>query len=152
MRQSVKNYFWHLWVFILVEILFVLVIFRHFPTPSLLTLVGVLHLIYRWMVLVAWRLRETYAHLVRQKFLCTYVPIVYHVLMHLYVGWATIDHMTDHLHEHDHEMEWIIIGTVIAWVLIALGEYWLHRTMHCTTHHTKAHAHCHDGECEEKHS
>ena len=52
---------------------------------------------------------------------------------------------------HDEHGIWLIIGTLAAGVLIALGEYWLHRTTHCVTHHHKAHETCHDETCEDRH-
>ena len=99
-------------------------------------------------------MREKYAHLVRQKFLCTYLPVLYHVVIHIYVGIETVHEMSEYSGEHhdEHSMTWLIVGTVSAGVLIALGEYWLHRTRHCDTHHLSAHKYCHDEECEYEHS
>lgn len=153
MNSSIKNFFWHLALFTCIEIIFVFIIFREFPQTNLLTLIGLLHTSYRWIVLLAWRLRERYAHLVRQKFLCTYLPVLYHVVIHVYVGIETVHEMSEHAGEHhdEHSMTWLIVGTISAWVLIALGEYWLHRTRHCDTHHLSAHKHCHDEECEDEH-
>jgi hypothetical protein len=154
MNSSIKNFLSHLLLFTCIEIIFVLIIFREFPQTNLLTLIGLLHTSYRWIVLLAWRLREKYAHLVRQKFLCTYLPVLYHVVIHVYVGVETVHEMTEHTGEHhdEHSMTWLIVGTISAGVLIALGEYWLHRTRHCDTHHHSTHIHCHDEECEDTHA
>ena len=150
---TIKNFVYHLGLFALIEIIFVLIIFREFPETNLLTLIGILHTSYWGVILLAWWLREKYAHHVWQKFFCTYVPVVYHVFIHIYAGIETVHQMTEHVGEHhdEHSMTWLIVGTVSAWVLIALGEYWLHRTTHCETHHISAHKHCHDGDCEESH-
>ena len=149
-----KSFFSHLALFALIEIIFVLIIFREFPETSLFTLIGLLHTSYRWIVLLAWRLREKYTHLVRQKFLCTYLPVLYHVVIHIYIGIQTVHEMSEYSGEHHdaHSMPWLIVGTLSAGVLIALGEYWLHRTRHCDTHHISAHKHCHDEECEDQHT
>lgn len=150
---TIKNFVYHLGLFALIEIIFVLIIFREFPETNLLTLIGILHTSYWGVILLAWWLREKYAHHVWQKFFCTYVPVVYHVFIHIYAGIETVHQMTEHVGEHhdEHSMTWLIVGTVSAWVLIALGEYRLHRTTHCETHHISAHKHCHDGDCEESH-
>lgn len=153
MKQSAINFLKHLGLFLLVEIVFVFIIFREFPPFSLLTLTGILHTSYWFIVIIAGLVRERYAHRVWQKFLCTYLPIVYHVIIHLYVGMQTLHHMEENGRAHDeHSMVWLIVGTLAAGVLIALGEYWLHRTTHCVTHHGKTHAHCHDEACEDDHN
>ena len=152
--QSIKNFLLHLGTFAVVEIIFVLIIFREFPETNLLTLIGVLHTSYRGVIVLAGWLREKYAHRVRQKFLCTYLPVLYHVIIHIYAGIVTVHEMAEHAGEqHDeHSMTWLIVGTVAAGILIALGEYRLHRTRHCDTHHLSTHEHCHDEECESQHS
>jgi hypothetical protein len=76
------------------------------------------------------------------------------VIIHVYAGIETVHEMTEHVEEHhhdEHSVTWLLVGTIAAWVLIALGEYRLHRTAHCDTHHAKLHAHCHDEDCEETH-
>lgn len=151
MKKSTQSFWLHLLLFVIIEFIFVLVIFREVPTVNLITLVGFLHLSYWLIVVAAWWIREKYVHRVWQKFLCTYIPIIYHVVIHIYVGWVTIHEMSDGHGHHDHDTIWIIIGTIVAWILIALWEYRLHRTTHCITHHRDAHAHCHDGECEDIH-
>jgi hypothetical protein len=152
MKQSAINFLKHLWLFLLVEVVFVFIIFREFPPFSLLTLTGILHTSYWLIVIVAGIIREHYAHSVWQKFFCTYIPIVYHVAVHLYVGMEIFHEMEEKGQAHDeHSIVWLIIGTLAAGILIALGEYWLHRTTHCETHHLSTHKHCHDGECEDPH-
>lgn len=75
------------------------------------------------------------------------------MVIHVVIGLEAIHEMEEHGHAHDeHSMTWLIVGTLAAGVLIALGEYWLHRTNHCVTHHHKAHASCHDETCETPHN
>lgn len=151
-KESVQNFLKHLGIFLVVEIVFVFIIFREFPSVSLLTMTGILHTSYWIVVILAWLIREKYAHRVWQKFLCTYLPIVYHVLIHLYIGMEVLHEAEEHGHAHDEHGIWLIVVTLAAGVLIALGEYWLHRTTHCVTHHHKAHATCHDETCETPHN
>jgi len=149
-NSNIRSFVYHLSLFIIIEILFVLIIFRELPTTNLLSLIWILHTSYRLAILLAWWLREQYTRRVWQKFLCTYLPVLYHVFIHVYISIVTLHEMTDEHHD-EHSMTWLIVGTVSVWVLIALGEYWLHRTTHCETHHISAHKHCHDGDCEESH-
>lgn len=107
---SLKNFAQHLGIFLVVEIIFVFIIFREFPSVSLLTMTGLLHLSYWIIVIVAGVIRERYAHRVWQKFLCTYLPLIYHVLIHIYMGMETIHVMEETGHHHDeHSLTWIII-------------------------------------------
>jgi hypothetical protein len=132
---------------------FVLLLFRELPETNLITLIGLLHTSYRAVLLVAGWLRS-YLHRVWQKFLATYIPILYHLFTHLYAGWMAVSMQQEKVGEiHDaHELPWMIGGALLLGVLIFVGEWMLHRNMHCATHHQKAHQHCHDGECEETHT
>lgn len=143
-----KSFFLHLLLFLVIELIFVFLIFREFPETHLLSLVGILHTSY-WAVLIfAGWIREKCSQ-VWQKFLASYLPIVYHVAIHFIAGRVSIETMGEHHDEHS--LPWIIIASISAGILILIGEYLLHRNLHCATHHASAHAHCHDGECEEKH-
>lgn len=53
MKQSLQNFLIHVGLFLLVEIIFVVIIFREFPPFNLLTLTGILHASYRMVVVVA---------------------------------------------------------------------------------------------------
>lgn len=152
MKKALSRFGMHLIAFIIIEIIFVLILFREFPETNLITLIGIFHTSYRLILLFAWRLRERMSA-VWQKALCTYLPILYHVFIHLYAGWAAIEmHHEESWHIHDeHELGWMIAWALLLWVLIFIWEYLLHRKLHCDSHHEKAHAHCHDGDCEEKH-
>ena len=142
-KSHLTNFLKHLWLFLLVEIIFVFLVFREFPPFNLLTLTGILHTSYRAIILWAWILRE-YFHTVWKKFLATYIPLVYHVFIHLYVGFETVEQLGK---EHENESISIIIATILVGALIAYGEYRLHRKDHCDTHHLRTHKHCHDTEC-----
>ena len=149
-KNNLTGFFAHLGLFFLIEIIFVLLVFRELPETNLLTLVGLLHSSYRWIVMLAWWIREQYAHLVWQRFFCTYIPVIYHVIIHI-VAWIVTIEQLDAERHHEQGFLWIVTGTLAAGILIALGEYWLHRTRHCDTHHVSVHMHCHDEECEEGH-
>ena len=152
MQKAIKNFWVHLLVFIIIEVIFVLILFRELPETNLITLIGILHTSY-WLILIAaGRLREK-SKKVRQKALCSYLPVLYHLFIHLYAGRAALEmHHEETGHTHDeHELWWMIAGALLLWILIFVGEYLLHRKMHCDSHHASAHAQCHDGECEVKH-
>lgn len=139
-------------MFLLIELIFVVLIFREFPSFSLVSMTGILHLSYWGLVIVAGLVRERYARAVWQKFCCTYLPVVYHVVIHIVLAVYMVHEHHDHAHHHhEHELGWMIGGTLVAGILIALGECWLHRTRHCMTHHQQAHQHCHHTECEDQH-
>jgi len=95
-------FFLHLGLFVVVEMVFVFLLFREFPETNLLTLIGVLHTSYRLILLVAWWMREKRATKVRHKFLATYLPIVYHVGIHIYAGiFAVQEHANQFYQEHE---------------------------------------------------
>jgi hypothetical protein len=53
-----------------------------------------------------------------QKFLATYLPIVYHVAIHVIAGWMSVE---EHMHEEQHDEQSlmrIIIASIAAGVLI----------------------------------
>lgn len=146
--MSFTSFIKHLGVFVIIEIIFVLLLFREFPETNLYTLIGILHLSY-WIILVlAGWLRERSRH-VWQRFCCTYVPIVYHLAIHLYAGRAAIEIHSGEEHD-EHSLTWMIIWALLLWGLIRAGEWYLHRALHCQTHHASAHAHCED-DCEHHH-
>jgi lysylphosphatidylglycerol synthetase-like protein (DUF2156 family) len=145
-----KNFLLHLLLFLVIEVIFVFLIFREFLETDLLTAIGILHTSYWWVLLFAAWIREK-CQRVWQKFLATYLPIVYHVGIHLIAGRMSVEEHMHEEHHDEHSLMRIIIASIAAGVLIFIGEYLLHRTTHCETHHADAHVHCHDGECEEKH-
>gem|GEM_PF-6951446 len=56
-----------------------------------------------------------------------------------------------HDHHDEHSLTWMIISVILLGGLIWAGEWYLHRVLHCKTHHASAHAHCQD-DCEREHS
>lgn len=152
MKKNIHYFGLHLLSFVVIEIIFVFLLFRELPETNLITLIGILHTSYWAVLLFAWWVRE-YLHQVWQKFLATYVPVLYHLFVHLYAGRAAVSmHEAEvgELHS-EHDLPWMIGGAVLLGLLIFAGEYVLHRKLHCDTHHTKAHQHCHDGDCEQTH-
>lgn len=152
MKKALKRFGLHLFVFIFIEVIFVLILFRELPQTNLITLIGILHTSYWLILFFAGRLRER-MHQVWKKALCTYLPVLYHLFIHLYAGRIAIEiHGTETgVHHDEHEVGRMIAGAIFLGVLIFIGEYLLHRKTHCDTHHEKTHMHCHDGECEEHH-
>lgn len=150
MSQIFKNRCLHLVVFIVIEIIFVFLLFKEIPETNLITTMGILHTSYRFILLIAGRIRTHVTHTVRQKFLCTYIPVVYHVLIHIYTANLTITHI-EHQHNHHESLARLWTATIGVGILIWLGEYRLHRTRHCDTHHHTTHQHCHDTNCEQTH-
>lgn len=150
MFKNWKSFALHVLLFVVVEVLFVVILFREFPETHLLSIVGIAHASYWLVVVVAWLVREQVRH-IRQRFLATYIPIVYHVVVHLRVGAEVIHAGEEHRAGED---IWIIIWALVAWVVILWGEILLHRKYHCDTHHTIAHKHCEEdghSECETDH-
>lgn len=144
MKESFQSFLKHLWIFLIIEIIFVLLLFRELPETSLYTLIGILHLSYRLILVIAGRVRNRVTR-IWQKFICTYLPIIYHLAVHLYVGWAAVE-----AHGDEHNLTWLIVWALLLWGLIWGGEWYLHRALHCQTHHVSAHKHCQD-DCEHKH-
>lgn len=93
----------------LIEIIFVLLLFRELPETNLITLIGILHTSYWIVLLLAGWLRE-YLHKVRQKFLATYLPVLYHLVTHLYAGRAAVEMHAEEVGElhTEHELPWIV--------------------------------------------
>ncbi len=150
MTKNRTSFWLHLLLFVVVEVIFVFILFRELPETNILSAIGIGHISYWLIILFAWAVREQLRH-VRQRFLATYLPIVYHVVVHLWIGFETI-----HAGEVRHEWEEIriIIGAIIAGGLILWWEILLHRKYHCDTHHVHTHEHCEeDGheDCEEPH-
>lgn len=142
-----KSFLQHLLFFVIIEVIFVIVLFRELPETNRFTLIGVLHTSYWWILLVAWWIREK-VHKVRQKFLCSYIPLLYHVFVHVWVSVAALEELS---HHDEHSLPRLISWWVLLGWLIWLWEWRLHRSVHCETHHQTAHAHCHDHDCEIEH-
>lgn len=148
--RSLKSFGLHLGLFFVIEIIFVFVLFREIPETGLFTTIGIAHISYRALLLLA-GLGRSYAKTVTQRFLATYIPVVYHLIIHLWIIAETIATHKDHW---EYENIWLIIGVIFTWILIYRWETLLHRKYHCDTHHQHTHQHCReDGhtECEEDH-
>lgn len=152
MIKNRQSFFLHLLLFVVVEVLFVVVLFHEFPETNIFTAIWIGHLTY-WLLVIGAGVYREYAKYVWQRFLATYLPIVYHVAVHLWVLKVTLDTVGADIHEHEGNEAWIIIWTLAAGVLIFWGERLLHRKYHCDTHHIHAHEHCMEEgheECEDK--
>lgn len=146
-----KSFFLHLLFFLIIEILFVLVIFREIPETNLITMIGVLHTIYRIILIIAWYIRSRQTWVIG-RFLATYIPLVLHLWMHVWIWAQTIhEHTHDHDHAHEWEMLWIVIWVIVAGFFVYRWETLLHRKYHCDTHHADTHKDCHDPDCADKH-
>lgn len=137
----------HLGLFVIIEILFVFVLFREFPEIWLLSQIGIAHLSY-WVILLLSAFFRHHVRTVFLRFLATYIPVVFHLVVHLWIGVETL-HSLGWWHEG--EVVWLIVWVIWAWFLIFRGEMLIHRTYHCDTHHASLHDSCHDQECEIEH-
>jgi len=139
MRQKFLFVWKHLLLFVGLELVFVFLLFREFPGFWLWSALGVGHTTYRLVVVIAWLLRERLTY-VWQRFLATYLPLLFHFVIHLWVGVETLEFA----HEHIHQAEdlWLIVWIIGLGVLIFVWEYLLHRTSHCDHHHWRVHKDC----------
>ncbi|GEM_PF-1608739 len=84
MKAKIRTISSHILLFVLIEILFVFAVLHEFPEVSLFEKLGIVHISY-WIILIGagfWRERlQKYW----QKFLATYLPVVYHMLGHIYI-------------------------------------------------------------------
>lgn len=139
MRKN--SFILHLLLFIGIEIVFVFLLFRELPETNLMTLIGVLHTSYRAVLVLAGRIREKRATKRRHKFSATYLPILYHVFIHVYATLFAVQQQVNELH-HEHELQRIVAGSLLLGVLIFWGEWLLHKKYHCDHHHHKVHKYC----------
>lgn len=140
MNKKVISFISHLAVFVVIEILFVFVLLHEFPKIWLFEKIGIVHAIYWVMLILAWIIRKNLEKY-RQRFLATYIPIVFHIIWHIYVWMATIESIDKHHHEDG--IVWIIIATGALWIMIFIWEWLIHRKFHCDIHHGQFHKkHC----------
>lgn len=151
MKLLSKNFLLHLLLFLVIEIIFVFLIFREFPETNLLSMIGVLHTSYWWVLIFAAWIRERCSK-VWQRFLATYIPVLYHLAIHIIAGRVAIEEYGHGQHHDEQNLLWMTIAAICTGILIFVGEYLLHRNVHCETHHADAHKHCHDEECESEHT
>lgn len=142
-KKQLMSLLSHLALFVIVEILFVFIVLQELPSVSLFSLIGIVHLMY-WISLIVAGITREYCTKLRQKFLCSYGPLVFHVLWHIFVGLETLEHIAEQHDDHDHSIVWMIIATISVWIILFLWEYLLHRKTHCEVHHDEFHK----GTCE----
>ncbi|MDD4151078.1 MAG: hypothetical protein PHR68_00480 [Candidatus Gracilibacteria bacterium] len=138
MKKKLLSSLLHILLFVVIEICFVFIILHEFPEIGLFEKLGVVHLIYWILVFIAGYIRESIENY-KIRFLTTFLPVVFHILGHLYIGEETIHQIEKHSHASEF---WLIISTIILGIFIFVGEYLLHKRYHCESHHHKAHKHC----------
>jgi cytochrome bd-type quinol oxidase subunit 2 len=99
--------------------MFVLILFREFPETNLFTIMGLLHTSYWLILILAGWMREK-AKGLTQKWLATFVPVLYHLGIHIWVSYEAMhEHMDEHHHD-EHSVLWLFIGAIVLGVLIYL--------------------------------
>lgn len=141
MQKNLKTLIRHMLLFIGIEILFVFAVLHEFPEIRLFETLGIVHISYWILLIIAGYIRETLTRY-WQKFLATYLPVLYHMIGHVYIGYVTIESVEAHNKGHEHGLLWMILATASLGVLIFVGERLLHRTTHCDHHHQSVHKHC----------
>jgi len=139
MSKSLK-FFYHLCLFVSVEFVFAILIFHQLPSFSVVTTIWIVHIVYFLSIIIAWFVRESVQG-VWSRFFCTYTPILFHVLWHIFVAEVMIEEALEH-QEHWHNMFWTITATIIVGILIAIWERLLHRKEHCDVCHKEVHQNC----------
>lgn len=130
-------------LFIAIEIIFVLIVFREFPSVNVYSTIWIAHIIYRSVVILC-SLRREKAKTVYIRTMALWSPMVLHLLIHIRIWIETIEEHSK-WHNHDHHWEetiWLIIWTIIAWILIYIWEKLIHKHQHCKSHHTWVHKDC----------
>lgn len=140
MKKRLLSSLLHILVFVSIEIAFVFLVLHEFPEISFFEELWIIHLAYWLFIFVAWYLRDIFKNY-KTKFLATYLPVLFHVLGHLYIWHETIDLIDK---SHSHNDLWLIVSTIVLWIFIFIWEYLLHTRYHCETHHDKVHKHCRD--------
>lgn len=138
MKKNILSSLIHLWVFVVIEVLFVFLVLHEFPEISLIESIGIVHLIYWISIFIAWFLRARFKKYIF-KFLATFLPVLFHVLWHIYIGHNTLEHAATHSHGSP---IWLIISTLTLWVFILIWEYLIHQKYHCDVHHESVHKDC----------
>ena len=99
MKNKILTFLKHLWLFVVIELLFVLIIFHEVPSFTVFSIIWIVHIAYFIIVIVAWIVRENIQSLIG-KFFCTYWPIIFHIVGHIYVWYITIEEELKHIHKH----------------------------------------------------
>ncbi len=143
-KKKIISFIAHILLFIGVEVLFVFMILREVPHIEFVSVLGCVHVIYWFVVILAGIFREKVKKL-WVKVILSYFPVIFHVIGHIYVGLFTVEHVAENMKDHpEHSLTWLIITTLSAGILIAVGERLLHRKIHCDSCHSDVHKHCHE--------
>lgn len=143
-KRNLISFLSHIILFIWVEILFVFLILREIPHIEFISTIWAVHISY-WLLLVIAGIFRERAKRLWAKISLSYAPVVYHVLWHIYAWIMAVEYVNEHAEEHahdEHSLLWLIIATISVWVIIVVGEWLLHRKIHCDTCHSKVHKHC----------
>lgn len=138
MKKKLLSSFLHILLFVVIEVCFVFVILHEFPEISFFEELWIIHLSYWILIFIAWYVRESIDNY-KVRFLSTFLPVVFHIVWHLYIWEETIHNIEEQAHASDF---WLIVSTIILWIFIFLWEYLLHKRYHCESHHHKVHKHC----------
>lgn len=138
MKKRLFSSLLHILIFVIIEIAFIMIILHEFPAVSFFEKIWIIHLFYWIAIFVAGYIRESMRSF-QTRFLATYLPILIHVLGHLYIGHETLEIATQHT---EHSNIWILVSTFVLWIFIFVGEYLLHNKYHCETHHESVHKSC----------
>jgi hypothetical protein len=84
MKKHIATVSKHLFLFIGIEILFVFAILHEFPEIYFFGTLGLIHASY-WVVLIISGYIREYLTRYWQKFLVSYIPVIYHVIGHIYI-------------------------------------------------------------------
>lgn len=84
MKAKIRTISLHILLFVLIEILFVFAVLHEFPEVSLFEKLGIVHISY-WIILIGAGFWREKLQKYWQKFLATYLPVVYHMLGHIYI-------------------------------------------------------------------
>ena len=80
--RHIRSFGLHLLVFVLIEIIFVFLLFREIPQTNVFSAIGIGHLIY-WIVLLLAGIWRVNTQQVWQRFLATYSPVLVHLAIHV---------------------------------------------------------------------
>lgn len=139
--NKAQSFFSHLLLFMVVEIIFIFLLFHEFPHIDVFSALGIGHVVYRATVLIAGTLRVRLQS-VRKRFLADYLPVVVHFAVHVGAGVIAFEAHADEAWHEPHNTMRILIGMMGLGILIYRWELLLHRKYHCDTHHTHAHQDC----------
>lgn len=138
MKKKIISSILHVLLFVLIEILFVFLILHEFPKISFFEKIWIIHIIYWICVFIAWYVRENIEKY-QVKFIATFIPVLIHIIWHLYIWEETINQVNPH---SEHSALWLIISTISLWIFIFIWEFLLHRKYHCEHAHQKVHKNC----------